>query len=73
MTAATIVLDSQGAVIGWNHAAESLFGSSAKDVLGRSLDGILDDGERGSSLSTTFGALHRALADNLIRPGGRPS
>ncbi|MEU1185143.1 SpoIIE family protein phosphatase [Streptomyces sp. NPDC005820] len=51
-TAATIVIDPQGLVIGWNRAAETLFGPAAGDVLGRPIDEILHDatGRRSASL-----------------------
>ncbi|MGW1267095.1 SpoIIE family protein phosphatase [Streptomyces sp. NPDC002491] len=54
-TAATIVIDPQGLVIGWNRAAETLFGPTAGDVLGRPIDQILQDtsGRRSSSLLGT--------------------
>ncbi|WP_181801478.1 SpoIIE family protein phosphatase [Streptomyces shenzhenensis] len=42
-TAATVIVDARGAVIGWSPAAEDLFGRPAHTVVGRSLTEFLPD------------------------------
>ncbi|WP_327743532.1 SpoIIE family protein phosphatase [Streptomyces europaeiscabiei] len=42
-TAATVVVDARGTVIGWSPAAEDLFGRPAHTVVGRSLSEFLSD------------------------------
>jgi PAS domain S-box-containing protein len=40
---AVIIADPAGTIVFWNHAAESLFGWSAPDAIGRSLDVIVPE------------------------------
>jgi diguanylate cyclase (GGDEF)-like protein/PAS domain S-box-containing protein len=44
---AVICADGRGEIIGWNAAAERLFGHAARDVIGRSLDLIVPEEMRG--------------------------
>lgn len=44
---AIIVADPRGAITVWNAAAERIFGFSAEDALGRSLDLIIPERQRG--------------------------
>ena len=43
MSEAVIVSDPQGAIILWNHGAEAMFGYSAAEALGQSLDLIIPE------------------------------
>jgi PAS domain S-box-containing protein len=57
---AIIVADRQGAIMAWNRAAEALFGYSAAEVTGRSLDVIIPEHLR---------AAHWAGFDNSLATG----
>lgn len=46
---ATVELDAQGVIVGWNPAAERVLGWSAGEVLGQGLGALLGDAEQGGA------------------------
>ena len=50
------MVDSEGLVVRWNRAAESVFGATPQDVLGQSLSAIWPDGEGAAAFLGTEGS-----------------
>lgn len=65
---AVIFADRDGLVRAWNAASESLFGHTAEEILGKSLDIIIPE-----DLRRRHGAgFNRAIAEGHTRLGNRP-
>lgn len=58
---AVVIMDHQGVIGGWNHAAEQLFGWPAADVIGQPLDRIV--------IPERYRAAHRAGLQRYLRTG----
>ena len=69
-TAATVIVDAQGAVIGWSPAAEDLFGRPAHTVVGRSLTEVLPDVAGQPPVAPTPGEPTRTDHRTIHRPDG---
>ncbi|GHB23515.1 SpoIIE family protein phosphatase [Streptomyces chryseus] len=75
--AGTVVLDTDGTVVGWSPAARGLLGHEPQDVLGRPVDALVVDGdddadtapgEEGGGTAKSPPATGTAMAD-LLTPG----
>ena len=66
---AIISTDRSGAVIRWNHAATALFGYSAEEVLGQSVELIIPEHLRAAHWS----GFDAAMARGATRLEGRPT
>jgi PAS domain S-box-containing protein len=64
---AVIFADRDGAIRLWNQSAEAIFGYSASEVLGRSLDVIIPERLR----SAHWQGYHRAIESGSIKYAGR--
>jgi PAS domain S-box-containing protein len=62
-----IVADRKGAIVVWNHASESLFGYSAGEVLGKSLDIIIPEHLRAAH----WQGFDRSLESGTTKYAGR--
>jgi len=66
---AVIATDRSGAVIRWNHAATALFGYSAEEVLGQSVELIIPEHLRAAHWS----GFDAAMAKGATKLEGRPT
>jgi PAS domain S-box-containing protein len=64
---AIIFADRDGAIRVWNHGAEAIFGYSAAEVLGKSLDVIIPERLRGAH----WEGFRRAVETGQTKQGGR--
>ncbi len=62
---AIMICDAQGAIRYWNAAAERIFGFSAADVMGRSLDLIIPERQRGRH----WQGYHQTMATGITKYG----
>src|SRR5207248_5307891 len=66
--AAVVVMDSDERVTDWNPAAEELFGYSAEEALGRSVDELVfGDDDRGEGREVTQEAMRAGRAQRITR------
>lgn len=68
-TDALIYIDRQGAIARWNAAAARLFGFSAEEAIGRSVDLIIPEHLRAAH----WAGFDKAVAAGTTRLAGRPS
>lgn len=66
---ALIHADREGRITVWNPAAAALFGFTAEEALGQSLDLIIPEHLRAAH----WQGYHRAMAAGTTRPGSRPA
>lgn len=64
---AVVVADREGVIQVWNHSAEALFGFSAAEVVGASLDIIIPERLRAAH----WEGFHRAVANGRTRLGSQ--
>ena len=64
-----IYADRSGAVIRWNRAAAALFGFSAEEMLGQSLDRIIPEHLRAAH----WGGFNAAMTKGVMKLQGRPT
>jgi PAS domain S-box-containing protein len=66
---AIITVDEQATITSWNHAAETLFGRSANEVLGQGLALIIPEQHRPAHIA----GFHQALSSDHLVHLGRPA
>jgi PAS domain S-box-containing protein len=66
---AVIYADRSGAIIRWNRASAALFGYSADEALGQSLDLIIPEHLR----ATHWGGFETAMTKGVMKLQGRPT
>src|SRR5450756_1483042 len=63
-----VAIDSDGCILGWNAAAEGLFGYPAQDVIGRACNEVLDFEDRcGNTVCDAECSLHGAVSYTHLR------
>lgn len=69
MTDSVIYADAEGIIRVWNHASEEMFGFSAAEAIGQSLDLIIPERLR----EAHWRGFHAALAAGKTKHGGKPT
>ncbi|MFV2029364.1 PAS domain-containing protein [Neisseria sp. S1] len=67
MTDSVIYADSEGIIRAWNHASEKMFGFSAAEAIGQSLDIIIPEKLR----APHWKGFHSAISTGATRSGGQ--